>query len=324
MRKAIILFSGGLDSILAKKILQKAPAYAKAGKVKLLGIFFKSYFFNSDQAERAAKAIKLPLEVIDFSKQQLKITRNPKYGYGKNMNPCIDCRILMLKQAKKIMEEKKFDFIVTGEVLGQRPMSQKKQTMELIEREAKLKGYILRPLCAKLLEPSIAEEMKWVDREKMLSIYGRSRKKQIELAKKYKIKEYPSPAGGCLLTDPEFSKRLEKLFDICAECKDSDIELLKIGRHIWQGEVKIIIGRNQEENKQIEEIAASRSSAPRNDKGRDILIEMKNYTGPMTLIRNYGRLKISKAVIEKAKKLTQFYSIKARGKKDVEFIIYGK
>lgn len=310
IRKAIILFSGGLDSILAVKILQEQ-------KVKLLGIFFKSYFFNSTQIEQAknvAKSMKLPLKIIDFSKEQLKIVKNPKYGYGKNMNPCIDCRVLMLKQAKKIMKEKKFDFIVTGEVLGQRPMSQNKQTMELIERESGLKGHILRPLCAKLLKPRIAETMEWVAREKMFDIRGRSRKKQIEMARKYKIKKYPSPAGGCLLTDPEFSKRLEELFNLCPKCKDSDIELLKIGRHFYENKTKIIVGRNQEENKQIEKLKLQ----------GDILIEMKNYTGPLTLIRNYNKKKISKEIIEKAKKLTQFYSFKARNKKNVEFVIYGK
>ena len=310
MKKAIILFSGGLDSILAVKILQEQ-------NIKLLGIFFKSYFFNSEQMKQAkniSKSMKLPLKVIDFSKQQLRITRNPKYGYGKNMNPCIDCRILMLSKAKKTMKEKKFDFIVTGEVLGQRPMSQNKQTMELIEKESGLRGYILRPLSTKLLKPCIAEEAGRIDREKMFDIRGRSRKRQIELAKKYKIKRYPNPAGGCLLTDPEFSKRLEKLFNVCPKCQNSDIELLKIGRHIWEGKVKIIIGRNQDENKKIKKLALR----------ADILIEMKNYTGPLTLIRNYGKLKISKAIIEKSKKLTQFYSTKSRNKKNVEFVIYGK
>ena len=323
MRKAIILFSGGLDSILAVKILQEE-------NIKLLGIFFKSYFFNSEQMKQAkniAKSMKLPLKVIDFSKQQLKIVKNPKYGYGKNINPCIDCKILMFRQAKKIMKEKKFDFIVTGEVLGQRPMSQNKQTMELIEKESGLKGYILRPLSTKLLKPCIAEEAGRIDREKMFDIRGRSRKRQIELAKKYKIKRYPNPAGGCLLTDPEFSKRLKKLIDICAKCQNSDIELLKIGRHIWHGKVKIIIGRNESENNSL---ASSLRGALLGDaaiscnRSADILTEMKNYTGPLTLIRNYGKKKIGKATIAKAKRLTKFYSTKSRGKKNVEFVICGK
>lgn len=319
MKKAIILFSGGLDSILCAKILQKAPARwqqsrPRAGNIKLLGISFKSYFFNSNQAEQAAKSIKLPLKIIDISSQQLRITKNPKYGYGKNMNPCIDCRILMLKQAKKIMKDQGFDFIATGEVLGQRPMSQNKQAIELIEKSAGLQGYILRPLSAKLLKPCIAEEKGYIDREKMLDIFGRSRKKQIELAKKYKVKIYPSPSGGCLLTDPEFSKRLQNLIDVCPKCENSDIELLKIGRHFWQGRVKIIIGRNEAENKRIKALARK----------TDILIEMKNYTGPTALIRNYGKSKVSKTAVEKAKRLTQFYSLKARGKKDAEFIIRGK
>lgn len=304
MRKAIILFSGGLDSILCAKILQEQ-------KTKLLGIFFKSYFFNSEQAITAAKLVKLPLKVIDFSEEQLKITKNPKHGYGKNMNPCIDCRILMFKKAKEIMKKQGFDFIVTGEVLGERPMSQNKRAMELIEKESKLKGYILRPLCAKLLEPAIPEKIGWINREKMFDIRGRSRKKQIEMAKKYKIKKYPNPSGGCLLTDPEFSKRLKKLFQICAKCKNSDIELLKIGRHFWENKVKIIVGRNYSENKQIKKLARK----------ADILIEMKNYTGPLTLVRNYSKLKVKKTIIEKAQNLTQFYSLKARGKRDAQFKI---
>ncbi len=307
MNKAIVLFSGGLDSILSVKILHEQ-------NIKLLGIFFKSCFFNSEQARIAAKSIKLPLKIVDFSKEQLKITKNPKYGYGKNMNPCIDCRILMFKQAKKIKEAKGFDFIATGEVLGQRPMSQNKQIMEVIEKEAKLKGYVLRPLSAKLLDPTIPEKKAWVDREKMLDIRGRSRKRQIEMAEKYKIKKYPSPSGGCLLTDPEFSKRLKKLIDIYPKCKINDIELLKIGRHFWQDKAKIIVGRNQDENKQIQKLAGK----------TDILIEMKNYAGPLTLIRDYSGLKSRgprKAAIRKAKQLTQFYSLKSRGRKDIMFNI---
>lgn len=304
MRKAIILFSGGLDSVLCAKILRKQ-------KIKLLGISFKSYFFNDKQARKSAKAIKLPLEIIDISKQQLGITKNPIYGYGKNMNPCVDCRILMFNRAKRFMKEKNFDFIATGEVLGQRPMSQNKQTMELIETASGLKGYILRPLSAKLLDPCIPETMKWVDREQMLDIRGRTRKPQIRLAKKYKLKDYVSPSGGCLLTDPEFSRRLRALIDVLPSCAGSDIELLKTGRHIWAGKSKIVIGRNQNENNEIKKLSLT----------KDILIEMEHYPGPLCLIRNYGKTKITNVIINKAEELTKFYALKARNKKDVRFII---
>ncbi len=302
------MFSGGLDSILAAKILDDQG-------IKIKGIAFKSYFFDADQAKKAAKKIHLFLKVVDFSKEHLKIVKKPKYGYGKAINPCIDCHILMLKTAKKIMRKEKFDFIATGDVLGERPMSQNKQALKLIEKQACLTGYLLRPLSAKLLEPTILEKIGGVEREKLLDIFGRTRKKQIALAKKYKIKEYPSPAGGCLLTDLEFGKRLKKLLKIFPKSDGNDIELLKLGRHFWENKSKIIIGRNEDENKKIKKLT----------KKQDILIEMKNYPGPLTLIRNYNtsilRSMEENVVLEKAKKLTQYYSIKARNKKDVEFKI---
>ncbi len=302
--KALVLFSGGLDSILAAKILMEQ-------EIKLKGITFKSYFFNVEQAKKAAKQIKLPLKIIDFSKEHLKTVKNPRHGYGKAMNPCIDCHILMLKTAKMIMKKEKFDFIITGDVLGERPMSQNKQALELIEKESSLTGYLLRPLSAKLLKPTIPEKLGWVNREKLLDIFGRSRKKQIALAKKYKIKEYPTPAGGCLLTDLEFAKRLRELLKIYPKCTGNDIELLRLGRHFLENRTKIIVGRNEQEDKIIKRLA----------KRQDVLIEMKNYPGPLTLIRSYERGKISKNIIKKAQKLTQYYSTKARHKKDIEFSV---
>ena len=299
--KALILFSGGLDSILAAKILEEQG-------IKLLGLTFKSYFFNEKEAKESARKIKLPLKVIDFSKEHLQIVKNPKYGYGKAMNPCLDCHILMLKIAKRLMNKEGFHFVATGEVLGERPMSQNKEALKLIEKRSLLKGYLLRPLSAKLLEPTIPEMSGLVNREKLLDISGRSRRRQIALARKYKVKEYPTPAGGCLLTDPQFGKRLKELLKICPKC--SDVELLKYGRHFWEDKTKIVVGRNQQENKDIKKLFQE----------GDVLLEMKNYAGPLTLVRNYGKSRIKKPVIEKAKKLTQWYSTKARGKKDVEFI----
>ena len=294
MAKTLVLFSGGLDSILATQLL-------KEQKLEVKALCFKSCFFDEKNAKLAAKDLGIPLKVVDFSKKHLEIVKSPKYGYGKNMNPCIDCHILMLKEAKKIMSS----FIATGEVLGQRPMSQNKNSLKKIEKESSLKGYLLRPLSAKLLDQTIPEKAGIVKREKLLDISGRSRKRQIALAKKFNLKKYPSPSGGCLLTDPEFSKKLKELSNVFPKYKKNDIELLKTGRHFWKSKTKIVIGRNEEENKRIKKIAR---------KG-DILVEIKNYPGPLTLIRPYGKAKF----IKQAKKLTQFYSTKTRGKKDIKF-----
>ena len=302
--KALVLLSGGLDSILAVKIL-------KEQKIEVVGLAFKSYFFNEKQAKKAAKHLRVPLKVIDFSKEHLKIVKGPKYGYGKGMNPCIDCHILMLKKAKKIMEKEKFHFVATGEVLGERPMSQNKRALKLVAEKSSLKNYLLRPLSAKLLEKTIPEEKGWVKREKLLDISGRSRKRQIALAKKWKIEYYPSPAGGCLLTDLEFSKRLRELFEKYPKFKGKDVELLKLGRHFWENNVKIVVGRDHQENLKIKKLA---------QKG-DVLIELKDYPGPTTLIRNYGKGKISKEILQIAKQKTKFYSKKAKNKKEVAFLL---
>lgn len=313
--KSLILLSGGLDSILAVKILTKQG-------MEVVGLTFKSYFFDSFAAEKAAKQLGIKLKIIDFSKEHLKIVKSPNYGYGKAMNPCIDCHALMLKIAKKIMKKEKFDFVATGEVLGERPMSQNRAALDIIEKESSLSGYLLRPLSAKLLKKTIPEKKGLVNREKLLNISGRSRKRQIELAGKWGIKEYPTPAGGCLLTYLEFGEKLKKLLKKYPKAKDSDVVLLKYGRHIWFHNAKIIVGRNEKENKEIKKLANPPKS-PREFRRagkRDFLIEMKNYPGPLTLIRNYGKGKISSEAIRKAENLTQYYSTKARNKKDVEFL----
>lgn len=302
--RALVLFSGGLDSILTVKILQEQGIEVKT-------LSFKSYFFGAEQAKKAAKNLKIPLKIIDISKEHLEVVKKPKYGYGKGMNPCIDCHILMLKRAKEMMRKEGFDFVATGEVLGERPMSQNKRALKLIEKESSLKGLLLRPLSARLLKETIPEKKGWVNREKFLDISGRSRKRQIALAKKWKIKYYPNPAGGCLLTDLEFSKRLRELFERCPSCGENDIALLKLGRHFWQGFVKIIVGRDHQENLRLKKLA----------KKGDILIELKQIPGPMTLVRSYSKSKVSEKIIEKAKAKTKYYSVKARNKKNVRFSI---
>jgi len=302
--KALVLLSGGLDSILAVKILE-------AQGVKIKGLGFKSYFFNEKLAKKAAKELNIPIKIIDLSKEHLNLVKKPKYGYGKGMNPCIDCHILMLKKAKNIMLKEKFDLVATGEVLGERPMSQNLKSLKLIEKKSGLKGYLLRPLSAKLLEPTIPEKKGLIERKKLLDISGRSRKRQLKLAKKFKIKSYPSPAGGCLLTDLEFSKKLKDLFEKYPRCQGNDIELLKLGRHFWQDKVKIIVGRNEEENKKIRKLA----------KRADVLIEMENYPGPLTFVRSYSKRKVPSRILEKARFLTKYYSTKSRQKKDIKFKI---
>jgi tRNA U34 2-thiouridine synthase MnmA/TrmU len=301
--KSLLLFSGGLDSILAFKILEKHG-------IKVIPIFFKSYFFGPEIAQRSAKENKIKLKIVDISREHLKFVKKPKFGWGSSMNPCLDCHILMLKKAKEMMKKEKFDFVATGEVLGERPMSQNKKALELVEKESSLSGYLLRPLSAKLLKETIPEKKGLVDREKFLDIQGRSRKRQIELAKKFKIKWYPQPSGGCILTDLEFGKKLKDLLERYPEFDGNDIELLKIGRHFWKGKIKLVVGRNKEENLKIKKLKR---------KG-DVLIEIKNYPGPTTLIRNYGG-KIDSQILEEAKNLTKNYSKKAKEKINVKFIV---
>ncbi len=299
---------------MAEKIL-------KSQRIKVLALSFKSYFFGAENAIRAARNLKIPIKIIDFSKEYLKMVKSPKHGYGKSMNPCIDCHILMLEKAKEIMDKEKYDFVATGEVLGERPMSQNKNSLNLIEKESGLRGYLLRPLSAKLLKPTIPEKKGLINREQLFDISGRSRKRQIALARKWKIKWYPTPAGGCLLTDLGFGKRLKELLKIYPECSKNDIKLLKLGRHFCfvlsspKGEgggwAKIIVGRDEGEDNQIKKLA----------KKKDILIEMENYPGPRILLRNYSCGIISPRLIKKAEDLTKYYSTKSRGKKDVKFKI---
>jgi len=242
--KAIALISGGLDSLLAAKIIQ-------AQGIEILPINFKISFCKDNQRELISLVrdnLGKELKIIDISKDFLKILKNPQYGYGKNINPCLDCKILMLKKAKKLMLNLGANFVVTGEVLGQRPMSQNKTALELITKKSGLAGLLLRPLSAKLLSPTIPEEKGWLKRENLLTIYGRSRKFQIALAKQLNLKNYFQPAGGCLLTDPGFSRRVKDLISH-QELNLNNLELLKLGRHFrLSKKAKLIVGRNEKEN----------------------------------------------------------------------------
>ena len=248
--KAFALLSGGLDSTLAAKVV-------KDQGIDVVGITFSMPFDSGKSkntksgAERAAEQIGIPIRKVPTDSSFLDIIKKPQHGYGKNINPCVDCKIFMLKKTKELLPKEEASFVITGEVLGQRPMSQHKQALKLIEKKSGLEGLMLRPLSAKYLDITIPEKEGWVDRDKLLDIRGRSRKAQIQLADDYGIRDYPTPAGGCLLTDREFSARM---FDLMEHSKleEEDVELLKLGRHFRiSPDTKLIVGRNKDENEKL-------------------------------------------------------------------------
>ena len=250
--KALALFSGGLDSALAIKII-------KDQGIEVIALNFVSHFFGgkNEKAENMAKQLGVQLEYVNFSSVHTGILKDPVHGRGKNMNPCIDCHALMFKTAGDLMEKYGASFIISGEVLGQRPMSQNYQALEKVKALSPgLENLIVRPLSAKLLPESEPEKLGWIDRSKLLDIQGRSRKTQMELMDKFGIVDYPTPGGGCLLTDPAYSKRLRILEeDGLLEDENSNLfHLLKIGRFFRFEKGKyLIVGREQEDNLKINE-----------------------------------------------------------------------
>jgi len=302
--KAIALLSGGLDSTLAARIVKDLG-------IELEALNFLTVFCTCTNrgetclaSQKAVDVLGIPLKVMNVSEEYLDVVKHPTHGNGSNMNPCIDCRIFMMKKAKAHMEEVGASFIVTGEVLGERPMSQRRDAMRLIEREAGLDGLILRPLSAKLMAVSIPEKEGWVDREKMLKIQGRSRKPQIQLANHFGIHDYPCPAGGCLLTDPGFSKRIRDLIHHHSDFSLNDVHLLKIGRHFrLSPKLKLVVGRNEEENQKIQTFLQE----------GDIVLKLLRLPGPLSLLRGEG----GEREIEKAAAIAVRYS-KARDLQKVE------
>ena len=249
-RKALALLSGGLDSTLAVKVMLDQGIAVEA--LNFTSPFCTCTSKNAgckSEAVRVAQEFGIPIKVMNKGVDYLEIVRNPRHGYGKGMNPCVDCRIFLLKTAKEYMAESGADFVITGEVLGQRPMSQRRDTLRVIERESGLEGLLLRPLSAKHFQPTIPEEKGWVNREKLLAIQGRSRKEQMDLAAELDVKNYPCPAGGCLLTELSFVPKIRDVFDHADELNLRDFRLLKMGRHFRIGpRTKVLIGRNEAEN----------------------------------------------------------------------------
>jgi tRNA U34 2-thiouridine synthase MnmA/TrmU len=250
--KAIALLSGGLDSTLAIKIVLEQGIDITA--VNFFTPFCQCSRKNGcggNEAKKAADRFGVKLKIFNIGIEYLAMLKHPKHGYGKNLNPCIDCRIFMFRKAREYMQEVGASFVITGEVLGQRPMSQHRRALEIVEEESGLPGLILRPLSAKRLPVSIPEEKGWVNREKLLAISGRSRKPQMAKALDYNISDYPCPAGGCLLTDYGFAQRMRDLMNN-SELSLNDIALLKVGRHFrLSPSSKLIVGRNKEENEKL-------------------------------------------------------------------------
>ena len=292
-KKAIVLFSGGLDSILAARLMMELG----------IEIACVSYFVEfamcgggPDAAVSAAKALGTPLKVFDITQEYLEMFKKPRHGYGANINPCIDCKILMIKKAKEYMLEIGASFLVTGEVLGERPMSQRRDALNIIEKNAGVRGILLRPLSAKLLPPTLPEQEGVVDRERLLDIRGRSRKPQLALAAEFGIKEYPNPSGGCLLTDPGFTKRVKDL--IAHEGLTMEgLNLLKVGRHFRLGETtKLIIGRDNKEN---DKLAALLTEG-------DICFRLKDHEGPLSVLRGPADEGLIKRAAEIAAQHTKY------------------
>ncbi|UCD59310.1 MAG: hypothetical protein JSV16_13490 [Candidatus Hydrogenedentota bacterium] len=257
--KAIALLSGGLDSTLAISIMLDLGVDVEA-------LNFTTIFCNctssrrregcGSEARRVSELLGVKLKVFNVMPEYIEVIKNPKHGRGSSMNPCIDCRIFMLRKAKEYMLKTGADFVVTGEVLGQRPMSQHMRAIRLIERESGLEGLIVRPLCAKLLPPSIPEKKGIIDGEKLLDISGRSRKPQMQLAAEKGITDYACPAGGCLLTDKSFGRRLKDLLEHDPDAGVAEMQLLKYGRHFRLPDgSKIIVGRDKSENDKLEQLS---------------------------------------------------------------------
>lgn len=273
--KAVSLFSGGLDSQLAVCLIREQG-------IEVVAVNFQTPFFGGGvYIFEAARTLGIHLEVIDISEEYMDVLKNPRYGYGKNMNPCIDCHGFMLRQAGQFMEKIGAGFIITGEVLGQRPKSQTKSALGAVDKLSGYRGYIVRPLSARLLPPTIPEEKGWLDRNRLLDISGRSRTRQMELAQRYGLKDYPSPAGGCLLTTESISRRLRKLFELRPEAGAEDMHILKYGRHFYIGQDNLlVIGRKHEENDALTALA-------RRD---DYLLKVATHPGPLAVLRSMGQL----------------------------------
>ena len=271
--RALGLCSGGLDSILSALVLKRQG-------IEVEWITFETPFFSSTKARQAAESTGIPITVKDITPVYMEMLKNPSCGYGKQMNPCLDCHALMFRLAGEIMKEKGFDFLFSGEVVGQRPMSQTKPSLRYVEKASGFDGLIVRPLSAQRLPESIPEKEGLVKRELLLDISGRSRKPQIELAEEFGISDYPSPAGGCLLTDKGYSDRLKDLFKHQDKYPKESLYLLSHGRHLrLDQKTKSVVGPTKKDNENIRKYYIP---------ARDTLIKVSGFPGPTVLVPDGG------------------------------------
>lgn len=266
--RALALLSGGLDSQLAVCLLRRQG-------IDVHAVTFESPFFSSARAQKAAEQLDLPLQILNFTPDIVKLLQKPEHGFGSQMNPCIDCHIQMLRRAGERMADDDFHFLCTGEVANQRPMSQSIQNLKLVARCASPEERIVRPLSAKRLPETEPERRGWVDRSRLLDIQGRSRKPQMQLAEQFGLRDYPTPAGGCLLTEPNFCVRLRDLAEHEGLHGERNLDLLRIGRHFRISDgTKFVVGRNEKDNAMLEGTAEL----------YDLLLKTEGVPGPTGLL----------------------------------------
>ena len=275
-KKVVALLSGGLDSRLAVKMMQKQGFDVTAVAIKTPFCDFDCGRGCGFEIRGTADMLGVDLKTVYLGDDYIEMLKNPKHGYGSGMNPCIDCRAMMFKAGKKVMEDIGAEFIISGEVLGQRPISQHGPALRTIEKESGLEGKIVRPLSAALLPPTKPEMDGIIKRENLGMIRGRSRKEQLNMAREFGFENPPNAGGGCLLTDPKFSIRAKDLFNHVETPTTNDIDLLKIGRHFrFDEKTKFIVGRNKDENEMIKALALP----------GDVLFEAKDHVGPISILR---------------------------------------
>ncbi len=307
MTKAMALLSGGLDSSLAIKLMQQQG-------IEVIGLHFVSVFLKDAEhaatggnATLAAKELGIEVHLRDSSETMLALLKNPPHGFGKNLNPCIDCRIAMLRRAAEFMREIGAKFIISGEVVGQRPMSQRRHAIDMIDRKADVVGLVVRPLCGKILPPTNAERAGLIDREKMLAISGRGRKEQLALAQEFGLTEFPNPAGGCLLTENTFVVKIQDVLDH-PPFTTADMALLKAGRHFrLDAHTKAAVGRNEKDNEHLVSFIAP----------GDTILCAVDLAGPVMVVRG----DTGERNLETAARITARYS-QGRDKETVRIGLY--
>ncbi len=297
--KCFALFSGGLDSVLAIMHMHKLGYQVQP-------VFFETPFFKADKARIAAREIGFELLVIDITQQHLEMLKNPRYGFGKNMNPCIDCHGLMFRRAGELMPEYEIDFLISGEVLGQRPMSQRKDALNAVGKLSEVKDLLIRPLSQKLLSDTKPIREGWVKKEEMLDIQGRGRHRQMEMAEEFGISSYQNPGGGCLLTDIGYSRKLKDLISH-DDLKLKYLDFLPIGRHFRISQnTKMVVGRNNEDNEKLSRMTTD-----------EIVFHAVDFPGPLGIVQS--ACKLSPWEIEIAASLLLRYCSKAPLKAFVEY-----